>query len=327
MRTASERKLTVDDVGAVAPHQSIPLGKRPIGAHSVKAKLKKVADTECKDFNYILMHYFIERLLYRLSVSPYVGNFVLKGGLLLYTVLEQRARATRDIDLLAYHLQNLPDEMVRIFREIAVIPCDDAVSFDAEAITVERIKEDADYQGIRIKLTGFLDRSRHILQFDIGFGDVIVPKPVDMTYPSLLDMEPPHLKAYTLESVIAEKFQAGVYLAEANSRMKDFYDIYELCSAFDFEGSILYEAIAQTFERRNTEMPEVPTIFKETFPLLSDKQTQWKAFQRRLGVTLDKNFPAVMAAIRGFLLPVYIALCRKEPFSGHWDRVAQAWKG
>ncbi|GHU42579.1 hypothetical protein FACS1894190_12080 [Spirochaetia bacterium] len=294
---------------------------------SVKAKLKKVAATEGKDFNYILMHYFIERLLYRLSVSPYAGNFILKGGLLLYTVLEQRARATRDIDLLAYHIQNLPDELVRIFREIAVIPSDDAVSFDTEGITVERIKEDADCQGIRIKLTGFLDRSRHILQFDIGFGDVIVPKPVDMTYPTLLSMEPPHLKAYTLESVIAEKFQASIYLAEANSRMKDFYDIYELCSSFEFEGSTLYEAIAQTFERRKTEMPEVPTIFKDTFPLLADKQTQWKAFQRRLGVILNKDFPAVMTAIKDFLLPVYGALYRKESFSGHWNKAGQAWEG
>ncbi|GHU85748.1 hypothetical protein FACS189473_4940 [Spirochaetia bacterium] len=270
---------------------------------------------------------FIERFLYRLSVSPYTGNFVLKGGLLLYTVLEQRARATRDIDLLAYHIQNLPDEMVRIFREIAVIPSDDAVSFDADAITVERIKEDADYQGIRIKLTGFLDRSRHILQFDIGFGDVIVPKPVNMIYPTLLDMEPPHIKAYTLESVIAEKFQASIYLAEANSRMKDFYDIYELCTTFDFESSMLYEAITQTFERRKTEMPELPTIFKDAFPLLADKQTQWRAFQRRLGVTLDKDFPAVMTAIKDFLLPVYGALYRKEPFSGHWNKAVQAWEG
>jgi predicted nucleotidyltransferase component of viral defense system len=306
IRTASERKLTAD---------------------SIKARLKTIADMEDKDFNYILIHYFIERLLYRLSVSPYAGNFILKGGLLLYTVLEQRARATRDIDLLAYHIQNLPDEMVRIFREIAMIPSDDAVSFDTETITVERIKEDADYQGIHIKLTGFLDRSHHILQFDIGFGDVIVPKPVDLTYPSLLGLEPAHLKAYTLESVIAEKFQAGVYLAEANNRMKDFYDIYELCSSFDFEGSTLYEAIAQTFERRNTEILEVPTIFKDTFPLLSDKQTQWKAFQRRLGITLDKDFPAVMATIKGFLMPIYGALYRKEPFSGHWDRAIQAWKG
>ena len=148
-----------------------------------------------------------------------------------------------------------------------------------------------------------------------------------MTYPSLLDMEPTHLKAYTLESVIAEKFQASIYLAEANSRMKDFYDIYELCSAFDFEGALLSEAITQTFERRKTETPEVPTIFKDTFPLLTDKQTQWKAFQRRLGVALDKDFPAIMAAIKDFLLPVYGALYRKEPFSGHWDRAVQAWRG
>jgi hypothetical protein len=121
---------------------------------SVKARLKKLADAEGKDFNYILTHYFIERLLYRLSISPYAGNFVLKGGLLLCTVLEQRARATRDIDLLAYRVSSLPGEIARIFGEIAALPSDDAVSFDTGTITAERIKEDAEYEGIRIKLTG-----------------------------------------------------------------------------------------------------------------------------------------------------------------------------
>lgn len=284
---------------------------------SVKARLKKLADAEGKDFNYILTHYFIERLLYRLSISPYAGNFVLKGGLLLCTVLEQRARATRDIDLLAYRVSSLPGEIARIFGEIAALPSDDAVSFDTGTITAERIKEDAEYEGIRIKLTGYLDRTRHTLQFDIGFGDVIVPKPVDMTYPSLLDMDPPHLKAYTLESVIAEKFQAGVYLAEANSRMKDFYDIYELCLGFDFDGATLYEAVFQTFERRKTDLPEVPALLSGSFPLTADKQTQWMAFQRRIGVSVDTGFPQVCEGIRGFLGPVYAALSRKECFTGH----------
>jgi hypothetical protein len=198
-------------------------------AESVKARLKKIAVAENKPFNYILMHYFIERLLYRLSVSPYAGNFILKGGLLLYTVFNNKARTTRDIDLLAEKIGNTPDELLRIFTEIARLPGGDAVSYDTKTITVERIKEDADYEGIRLKLTGYLDRSCHVLQFDIGFGDVVIPKPVMMTYPSLLDMEAPRLKAYTLESVIAEKFQAGVYLAEANGRMKDFYGHFRPC--------------------------------------------------------------------------------------------------
>jgi predicted nucleotidyltransferase component of viral defense system len=133
-------------------------------AESIKAKLRKEADSCAKDFNFVLLHYFIERLLYRLSISPYADNFILKGGLLLYTVLYNRGRATRDIDFLAQNIKNTPAELLRIFTEIATIPVDDAVSFDTEKISAEQIKEDADYQGVRIKLTAHLDHSRHVLQ-------------------------------------------------------------------------------------------------------------------------------------------------------------------
>ena len=289
----------------------------------VKAKLKKIADESGKDFNYLLMHYLIERLLYRLSVSAYANNFILKGGLLLYTVLEHKARVTRDIDFLAHKVQNIPDELARIFTEIAALYSDDAVVFDTKTISVERITEDAEYEGLRIKLTGYLDRSRHILQFDIGFGDVIVPRPVPMTYPSLLDMEPPRLKAYTLESVIAEKFQASIYLAEANSRMKDFYDIYELCTSRSFDGATLYRAISETFMNRKTDLPETPAIFSERFPALADKKMQWKAFQSRIRVAESLEFSKIIAVIKEFLAPVYDALYSKSGFSGQWDK---AWR-
>jgi predicted nucleotidyltransferase component of viral defense system len=295
-------------------------------AESIKAKLKKLADKAGKDFNYLLMRYLIERLLYRLSVSSYADNFILKGGLLLYAVLKPKARATRDIDLLAQQIINAPEELVRIFTDIAALPSDDAVFFDARTITVERINEDADYQGIRIKLTGYLDRSRHVLQFDIGFGDIVVPRPVSMTYPSLLDMEPPRLKAYTLESVLAEKFQAIIYLAEANSRMKDFYDIYEICGSFDFGGSTLYRAISQTFEHRKTDMPQSPSVFTERFSKLPDKQAQWLAFQRRIGVTEEREFSEVITVIKGFLAPVYNALYSKADFVDQWDSKDRIWR-
>ncbi|MDR1286057.1 MAG: nucleotidyl transferase AbiEii/AbiGii toxin family protein [Treponema sp.] len=293
---------------------------------SVKGRLKKIAVAENKPFNYILMHYFIERLLYRLSVSAYAGNFILKGGLLLYTVLDDKARTTRDIDLLAEKIRNTPDELLGIFTEIAGLPGDDAVSYDTKTITVKRIKEDADYEGIRVKLTGYLDRSRQVLQFDIGFGDVVIPKPVMMTYPSLLDMEAPRLRAYTLESVIAEKFQAGIYLAEANSRMKDFYDLYALCAARSFDGAVLHEAVKRTFERRKTILPPIPTIFTDTFPALPEKQIQWRAFLNRTGIEATDDFTTVMTSIRKFLLPLYNALFNKTGFTGHWDNEAGKWE-
>jgi len=299
----------------------------PITAESIKAKLKKEATSSSKDFNFLLLHYFIERLLYRLSVSPYANNFILKGGLLLYTVLDKRGRATKDIDFLAEKIKNTPDELVRIFTEIAAIPANDAVSFDTEKMTVERIKEVADYQGLRIKLIAHLDRSRHVLQFDIGFDDVIVPHPVDITYPTILDMEAPRLKAYSLESVIAEKFHAIVYLADLNSRMKDFYDIYELSRSRDFDGSSLTEAIAKTFKHRNTEFILNPIVFIDDFPLLPDKQVQWQAFQRRTGIdNVPTDFSVIVLAIKGFLLPVYEALVRKETFDRLWNNATGKWR-
>jgi predicted nucleotidyltransferase component of viral defense system len=270
-----------------------------MNVESVKTRLKKLADETGKDFNYLFMHYLIERFLYRLAVSPYTDNFILKGGLLLYTVLERRARATRDIDFLALKVKNTPDELVKIFTEIAALPSDDAVAFDTGTISAERIKEDAEYEGVRIKLTGLLDRSRHILQFDIGFGDFVVPHPVLMTYPSLLDMEAPELNAYTLESVIAEKFQAIIYLAEINSRMKDFYGIYELCISHDFDGYTLYKALSTTFEHRKTDLPETPAVFSARFRSIPDKLTQWKAFQRRIGVEAGIEFAEVITVKPG----------------------------
>ncbi|MCL2044005.1 MAG: nucleotidyl transferase AbiEii/AbiGii toxin family protein [Treponema sp.] len=298
----------------------------PVSAESVRARLKKEAESSAKDFNFFLLHYFIERLLYRLSLSPYAGNFILKGGILLYTVLANQARATRDIDFLAKKIKNNPVELVRIFKEIVSIPVNDAVSFDKEKITVERIKEGADYQGLRIKLTAHLDRSRHVLQFDIGFDDVIVPQPVDMIYPTLLDMEPPRLKAYSLESVIAEKFQAIVYLADLNSRMKDFYDIYELSRSCEFDGSSLSEAIVQTFQNRNTDFPSNPMVFIDEFPLIAAKQEQWQAFRCRTGIAnVPMDFTVIIAAINRFLLPVYESLAADVLFKGKWDKGSGLW--
>jgi hypothetical protein len=293
---------------------------------SVKDRLRNLAVKTHRPFDYLLMHYFIERLLYRLSISPYADNFILKGGLLLYTIFQEDARATKDIDFLGRNIAAAPEKLTRIFSEIILIPSDDAVLFDEGSISAESIREGADYEGVRIKLTAYLDKSRHILQFDVGFGDVIIPDPVEMEYPSLLDMETPRLKAYPLESVIAEKFQAIVYLGEANSRMKDFYDIYELCGSFDFDGNVLCEAIRKTFERRMTPLPQVPSVFSDTFPLLPDKNTQWKAFQKRIGITGGKSFQEVSVALKLFLSPIYDCLLAQKPFFGKWNGTPKSWK-
>lgn len=294
-------------------------------ADSIKARLRNLAQKENKPFDYLLTHYFIERLLYRLSLSKYADNFVLKGGLLLYAMLDHDARATRDVDFLARSIENAPEKLTHIFTELCSIDMDDAVRFDSSTIMAQRIKEDADYEGVRIKLTGYLDKSRQVLQFDIGYGDVIVPAPLEVDYPSLLDMERPRLKAYSRESIIAEKFEAMIVLAEINSRMKDFYDVYTLSRTYNFDGYILFEAIRQTLERRSTILPRIPTVFSEAFHQNKSKQTQWNAFNRRIDVSHKVEFSDALTGITVFLLPVYECVLAKRRFSGTWDAGADTW--
>lgn len=294
-------------------------------ADSIKAKLRNLAEAKSKPFDYLLIHYFIERLLYRLSVWDHAENFVLKGGLLLYIMLDDDARATRDVDFLARRIENTPEELVRIFSELCSIDVDDAVRYDATTITAQRITEDADYEGVRIKLTGYLDKSRQILQFDIGYGDIIVAGPLEIDYPSLLGMERPHLKAYSRESVIAEKFEAMVALAEVNSRMKDFYDVYMLSYTYDFDGIILCEAIRQTLERRNTPLSQTPMIFTTEFMENRTKLTQWVAFGKRIQTAPNVGFTDVMGRIKMFLLPVYESILDGNAFVGLWDAGLGIW--
>jgi len=294
-------------------------------AASIRAKLKNIADKERKPFDFILMLYFVERLLLRLSMSRYADHFVLKGGLLLYLIMDEKARATKDIDLLAKEIANNLDALRDIFSEISVIPSDDAVTYDSDSITTERIKEDADYEGVRIKITAHLGNMRKSLQFDIGFGDVVVPKPETLEYPTLLNMDRPVIKAYSKESVIAEKFEAMLYLAELNSRMKDFYDIYSLCTGFDFDGRVLYEAVLQTITRRGTHTPKEPTVFDTGFAHNSDKAVQWGAFKRRTAVGDGVDFHDVAAMIAVFLKPIYKSIINEKEFIGHWEKDALRW--
>ena len=293
---------------------------------SIRARLKNVADKEQKPFDFVLMLYFIERLLYRLSISKYSDQFVLKGGLLLYTIMNEKARATKDIDMLARQLGSDLDELKNIFTEITAITANDSVTYDATTITSERIKEDADYEGVRIKLTATLGNARKVLQFDIGFGDVIVPKPQMMEYPTLLDMDKPLIHTYSKESVIAEKFEAMLYLAEANSRMKDFYDIYSLCVNYDFDGRVLFEAITQTLNRRGTPLSKSPAVFSDEFAHNKDKHTQWNAFKRRANVAEGITFDEILRILWIFLKPVFEAVIKKREFFSQWSKDTGTWE-
>ena len=296
-----------------------------INAASVRARIKNIADKGQKPFDFILMLYFIERFLYRISISRYNNQFVLKGGLLLYTIMNEQARTTKDIDLLARQMASNIEELKTIFAEIAGILSEDAVIYDSASITGEKINETAEYEGVRIKLTAYLGNARKILQFDIGFGDVVVPKPQIMEYPTLLDMKKPIIQVYSKESVIAEKFEAMLYLAEANSRMKDFYDIYSLCVNYDFDGRILYEAVMQTLIRRTTPLSKNPIIFSEAFAQNKNKHIQWNAFRRRTNVAEKIEFDKIARVIQMFLKPVYEAIIWEREFFGQWKCANMEW--
>ncbi|WP_139903937.1 nucleotidyl transferase AbiEii/AbiGii toxin family protein [Clostridium thermarum] len=297
-----------------------------MNSDSIKAKLKNIAVKEGKSFDYLLTLYLIERLLYRISISEYADKFVLKGGVLLYIVLEEKARATKDIDMLARQLNNSLENVEAIFKSVCEIKEDDAIEFDLNTLTVEKIKEDADYEGVRVKVTAFLDRTKKVLQMDIGFGDVIVPCATEMEYPSLLEMKKPLLKAYSMESVIAEKFEAMVYLAEANSRMKDFYDICILSQKYNFEGKVLKEAIQTTFKHRKTPLQLIPTIFTSDFRESKEKKQQWKAFKKRISSKEELEFFEVIDRLVKFLKPIYDSIIENKEFSLTWNLQEGRWK-
>lgn len=227
-------------------------------ATSVKDRLKKQAIEDGKTVQDKLVTFGLERTIYRLSISEYAERFTLKGGIFLYALFEgEYARATMDIDLLAQRISNDVDEMKKIFHDIFSIECDDALRFDLNTLKVINITEFKEYHGVNVSIMGYLDRTRIPVSIDIGFGDVVYPERMKMEFPVLLDMEVPEIYAYSIYSVIAEKFEAFVSLGFANGRYKDFYDIYVLADRYDLNGMELKKAML------NVE-------FEETMQLLKD---------------------------------------------------------
>ena len=224
-------------------------------AASVRARLQNVAKEKRANFQRMLTRYALERLLFRLSVSPYKDRFVLKGAMLYVAWLEDPFRTTRDIDLLSFGDREA-ERLVGIFQDICVQAVEeDGLSFDAEQIVAEQIRDDQLYGGVRLRTSARLGTAVIPIQIDVGFGDVVTPGPSELEYPVLLDQPAPRLNAYPRETVAAEKFEAMVALDLANSRMKDFYDLLAVSRIFAFEGAVLAAAIRATFERRGTPVP------------------------------------------------------------------------
>jgi len=286
-------------------------------AHSVRDRLLKLAKTRGEDFNFVLIRYALERLLYRVSKSPHEAEFILKGAMLFTVWSEHPHRATKDLDLLGSGVPDL-DRLAGVFREVSALSVeDDGLVFDPASVRARRIKEDAEYEGVRVTLEGKLGSAKLGLQVDVGFGDSVTPPPTMIEFPTLLPFPSPIIRAYARETVVAEKLHAMVDLGIANTRMKDFFDVWFLCREFEFQGQSLIDAILATFERRQTAIPDgLPMALTEVFALDEVKLMQWKAFVNRSQVAETSLVLAeVVGAIAHFLRPALQA-ARK---GGHWS--------
>ena len=294
-------------------------------AASVRQRLLNRAKTDHRPFNELLQYYAMERFLYRLSRSPHAKRFVLKGALMLRAWNSPEFRPTMDIDVLGKTKNEDANLIAKIKDVIAVEVPPDGLVFDPDSIRAERITQDADYEGIRLRFKAALDSAKVTIQIDVGFGDVVFPEPQPCTLPTLLDFPPPKLMGYSRESAIAEKFEAMVRHRELNSRMKDFYDVWLLTRQFDFEGKQLGEAIRLTFDKRGVPLPEVIIAFTDSF--ISDKQVAWTAFRKRLEQeSIPESFAEVVAVVDRFLSPVVKAIGTKHHVSGKW-RATGPWRG
>ncbi|MFT4276630.1 MAG: nucleotidyl transferase AbiEii/AbiGii toxin family protein [Rhodopseudomonas sp.] len=272
-----------------------------IGA-SVRARLLQLAKASGQSFELVLTRFALERLLFRLSRSRHADRFVLKGAMLMMSWFDDPHRGTRDLDLLGFGDPS-PEPMLATFREILAQAADDGVEFDVDALRVDRIREELEYGGLRLRTTASISSARISLTIDIGFGDALEPEAEMLDYPSMLNFPTPRLKAYARETVIAEKFQAMVALGRANSRMKDFYDIWILSRSFSFDDDRLARAIAATFSRRETQIPEsLPDALTLAFAADEQKQRQWRAFVEDVAHN-SGDLANVIADIADFLMP------------------------
>lgn len=286
---------------------------------SIRQQLLNLARERKENFDFVLKLYLIQRLLYRLGISEFSDRFLLKGAMLFWVWGGHTHRPTRDIDLLGFGHNDIAT-LVSNFQAICSMAVDDGLVFDLNAIKGIEIKEDALYQGTRITGTARLDNANITFQIDIGFGDAVTPKAKLATLPSFLDLPEAELKVYPVYTVIAEKFQAMVMLGIANSRIKDFYDLWIIGKEHNIKGPLLVDAIRATFNKRETRLSEQAlSIFQASFCTDGSKQKQWLAFLRKNGLKSDVSFEQLMGKLQLFLEPAYIAATNGSSFNNDWS--------
>jgi predicted nucleotidyltransferase component of viral defense system len=299
--------------------------RRPVKnvAASVRDRLLAASKDQGVSFNEVLRRYAMERLLYRISLSPHRQTLVLKGAMLFLAWTGHDFRPTKDVDFLGSG-SDAPEDVATLFRDICAftIPEPDGITFDPDSVRAEQIREEQVYGGVRVTLTARIASARIPVQADIGFGDAVTPGVEAVRFPCVLtDSTVPDVRAYSRYSVAAEKLEAMVKLGVANSRMKDFYDLLVLSRRFEFEGATLVKAITATFERRHTPLPsEQALVFGQDFANDPARQGLWQAFlnRTRLVEAASAAFPEVMTELRAFLVPAVLTVRHGAGFGARW---------
>lgn len=264
--------------------------------------------TKGVDYNLILLRFVQERFLYRLSQSAYRENFFLKGGALLFAHERFAARPTRDMDFLGDHISRDKENFKRIMHEICSIECvEDGLTFECgeDEIWLEDITIEKEYNGTRVHMTAHMDTIVQQFSIDVGFGDVIVPQPAQLDYPLLIEGLPAvNVEAYSLETVVAEKFQTMIDRGTINSRMKDFFDVYTILKAGKVDDVLLQEAVVEVFANRGTEMDANNVVFTDGYVQDKMRQSMWKAYLKKIKYKEELPFSEVMDVVRERLQPM-----------------------
>lgn len=298
------------------------MSKRPIQdmAASIRHRLQENARATGRPFQEVLQYFTMERFLYRLAESPHAQKFVLKGALMYMAWGTASSRPTKDIDLLA-RTSNDVDDVLMLIRDVCRTQVEsDGLEFDTTTLHGRIIKEDADYEGVRVTFLVRLQNAEIHMQIDMGFGDVLTPAATLTEYPTILGLAAPRLLGYSRETWIAEKFDAIVKLGLLNSRLKDFFDIWQLSRRFDFDGTILSEAISRTFANRGTAIVVSPTALTPAYASDAARASQWRGFLQKSRITVaPSDLGQVLDDLAGFLLPVARAIQAQEPFTQRWN--------
>ena len=287
-------------------------------AASVRNKLTDQFKKTGENLQTLFVRYANERFLYRLSQTEHRTKFLVKGATVFAFWFDQPHRPTKDLDLLGYGKNEIP-EIESVVREICAVKGDDGLEFLTETIKGSLIREDQEYQGVRITITVMLERARIPVQIDVGFGDAVTPEAEEVELNTILDFPAPRVRIYPKETVIAEKFEAMVSLGLGNGRMKDFWDLNYLIKYAEFDGKLLQTAIRNTFANRQSRLQqELPVALSDDFAANELKLSLWSGFIRRNSIKTETDFAEVIKHLRGFFTPLIESEAKNAEFDQTW---------